>query len=115
MIAYLETIFFLLLANIFMTFAWYAHLKDLNTKPLWIAIFLSWGLAFFEYIFQVPANRIGFNHASIPLPQLKIIQEIITLITFVPFSIYYMNQPVTWNFLYAGICLMGAAYFIFKP
>ncbi len=98
-----------------MTFAWYAHLKNLNNKPLWIAVIVSWGVALFEYAFQVPANRIGFFQANIPLGHLKIIQEVITLIIFIPFAIYYMDQSISWNYLYAGICLMGAVYFVFKP
>jgi uncharacterized protein (DUF486 family) len=96
-----------------MTFAWYAHLKNLHNKALWIAILASWGIALFEYMFQVPANRIGFNSAHLSLAQLKIIQEVITLSVFVPFAILYMKQPIGWNFLAAGACLMGAVYFIF--
>lgn len=98
-----------------MTFAWYAHLKNFNSKPLWVAIIFSWGIAFFEYTFQVPANRIGFNEANMTLPKLKIIQEVITLSVFMPFAVLYMGQSITWNYLYAGMCLMGAVYFIFKP
>jgi uncharacterized protein (DUF486 family) len=112
---YIKTIFLLICSNIFMTFAWYAHLKNLNSKALWIAIVFSWGLALFEYMFQVPANRMGFNETSLTLAQLKIIQEVITLLIFIPFAIYYMEQPLSWNYLYAGLCLMGAVYFIFKP
>ena len=95
-----------------MTFAWYAHLKDLNDKPLYIAILVSWGIAFIEYLFQIPANRIGFTQYS--LAQLKIIQEVLTLAVFVPFSIFYMNQPLKLDYLWAGLCLMGAVYFIFR-
>ncbi|MGF1677619.1 MAG: DMT family protein [Candidatus Methylacidiphilales bacterium] len=95
-----------------MTFAWYAHLKDLSAKPLYVAILVSWGIAFFEYMFQVPANRIGFTALS--LPQLKILQEVITLSVFVPFALYYMKEPMTWNYLWAGLCLCGAVYFIFR-
>ncbi len=102
-------------ANIVMTFAWYAHLKNLGTKPLWIAILVSWGIAFFEYCLQVPANRIGFFTQTYTLGQLKIIQEIITLSVFVPFALFYMKQPLTLNYLWAGLCLAGAAYFIFSP
>lgn len=102
----------LALSNIFMTFAWYAHLKNLNEKSLVFAIFSSWGIAFFEYCLQVPANRIGFGYFT--LPQLKIIQEVITLIVFVFFAVLYMGIKPTWNFLWAGICLMGAVFFIFK-
>lgn len=101
-------------SNIAMTFAWYAHLKDLGSKPLWIAILASWGIAFFEYLLQVPANRIGFLSGTYSLPQLKIIQEVITLSVFAPFAILYMGQPLSWNYLWAGICLAGAVYFIFR-
>src|SRR5471030_1233665 len=94
---YAYTILLLICANIFMTFAWYAHLKNLNHKALWIAILVSWGIAFFEYIFQIPANRIGFNSGVISLAQLKILQEVITLSVFVPFAIFYMRQEMTWN------------------
>lgn len=97
-----------------MTFAWYAHLKNLNNKPLWVAIFASWGIAFFEYIFQVPANRFGYN-GGLGLAQLKVMQEVITLAVFVPFVVLYMRQAVSWNFLWAGLCLVGAVYFAFKP
>ena len=114
MSVYIKTILLLVCSNTFMTFAWYAHLRNLNTKALWIAILVSWGIAFFEYAFQVPANRIGFNEAQLSLAQLKIIQEVITLSIFVPFAIFYMDEPISWNYLYAGICLMGAVYFIFK-
>lgn len=103
----------LVVANIFMTFAWYAHLKDLRTAPLILAVLASWGIAFFEYIFQVPANRIG--HQAFTLPQLKILQEVITLGVFAPFAIFYMKASLSWNFLYASLCLLGAVYFIFRP
>ena len=102
----------LVLSNIFMTFAWYAHLKDLSAKPWWIAALLSWGVALFEYLLQVPANRIGYTALS--LPQLKIMQEVITLTVFVPFAILYMNQPLKWDYLWAALCMMGAVYFIFR-
>lgn len=95
-----------------MTFAWYAHLKNLNDKPWFVAAFLSWGIALFEYLLQVPANRIGFTVLS--LAQLKILQEVITLTVFVPFAIYYMHQPIKLDFLWAGLCLMGAVYFMFR-
>jgi uncharacterized protein len=108
----LQTIGLLLASNVFMTFAWYAHLKDMASKPLIYAILFSWGLAFFEYVLQVPANRIGYG--SFNLAQLKIIQEVITLVVFVPFALYYMNQPLKWDYLWAGMCLMGAVYFIFR-
>jgi len=102
----------LVLSNIFMTFAWYAHLRNLGSKPLLVAVFASWGIAFFEYLLQVPANRIGFTALS--LAQLKILQEVITLMVFVPFAVLYMKQPVRLDFLWAGLCLMGAVYFTFR-
>ena len=108
----LKTVLLLTMSNIFMTFAWYAHLKNLSDKPWYIAAFLSWGIALLEYMLQVPANRIGF--AVVSLAQLKILQEVITLAVFLPFAIYYMNQPVKLDFLWAGLCLMGAVYFIFR-
>lgn len=95
-----------------MTFAWYAHLKNLHDRKWYIAALLSWGIALFEYMFQVPANRIGYT--ALTLPQLKILQEIITLVVFVPFVILYMNQPIRLNYLWAGFCLLGAVYFIFR-
>lgn len=107
-----KTTLLLAASNVFMTFAWYAHLKNLNTKAWYIAALASWGIALFEYLIQVPANRIGYTQLS--LSQLKILQEIIALSVFVPFSILYMNQPVKWNYLWAGLCLVGAAYFVFK-
>lgn len=102
----------LFLSNIFMTFAWYAHLKHLDDRPWYVAALLSWGIALFEYLLQVPANRIGFTVLS--LPQLKILQEIITLLVFVPFAVIYMGQPLKLDFLWAGCCLLGAVYFIFR-
>src|SRR6186713_1382641 len=108
----LRTVLLLAMSNVFMTFAWYAHLKTLNQKPWIIAVLVSWGIAFFEYLLQVPANRIGYG--SLQLAQLKILQEVITLAVFVPFAVAYMKQPVTLNFLWAGLCLMGAVYFVFK-
>jgi uncharacterized protein (DUF486 family) len=111
---YFYTIFLLIASNTFMTFAWYAHLKNLNHKALWIAILVSWGIAFFEYVLQVPANRIGFNSGLMNLGQLKILQEVITLSVFVPFAIFYMRQSLSWNFLWAGLCMVGAVYFIFR-
>jgi uncharacterized protein (DUF486 family) len=95
-----------------MTFAWYAHLKNLNNKPWMIAALASWGIALFEYMFQVPANRIGFTLMSVA--QLKILQEVITLSVFVPFAVFYMQQPLKLDFLWAGLCLMGAVYFMFR-
>ena len=108
----LKTAGLLLCSNVFMTFAWYAHLKDLRTKPLIVAILLSWGIAFFEYTLQVPANRIG--NSVLELSQLKIMQEVITLVVFVPFAVLYMKQPVKLDFLWAGLCVMGAVYFVFR-
>lgn len=95
-----------------MTFAWYGHLKSLTDKPLWLVILLSWGIAFFEYCFQVPGNRIGHEHYS--LPQLKIIQEVITMSVFATFCVFYMNVPLSKNFLYASLCLIMAVFFIFR-
>ena len=95
-----------------MTFAWYAHLRNMRAKPLVIAIAVSWGIAFFEYVLQVPANRVGYQDLS--LTQLKVLQEVITLTVFVPFAVLYMRQPVKTNFLWAGLCLVGAVYFTFK-
>ena len=108
----IKTIGLLILSNIFMTYAWYGHLKTLGSKPLWIAIAASWGVAFFEYCFQVPANRIGFNYYS--LAQLKIIQEVITMVVFSIFAIFFMKEPLNRNFIYASFCLVGAVYFIFR-
>ncbi len=102
----------LMLSNVFMTFAWYAHLRDLSDRPWWIAVIVSWGIAFFEYMLQVPGNRIGFQHFN--LGQLKIAQEVITLAVFVPFAVIYMGQPLKWDFLWAGLCLLGAVYFVFR-
>jgi uncharacterized protein len=110
--AVLKTVLLLTLSNVFMTFAWYAHLKNLNDKPWYIAAFASWGIALLEYMFQVPANRIGFTVLS--LPQLKILQEVITLAVFVPFAVLYMHQAVKLDFLWAGLCLLGAVYFMFR-
>jgi uncharacterized protein len=107
-----KTVVLLSLSNVFMTFAWYGHLKHLNTKPWVIAALISWGIALFEYLLQVPANRIGFTALS--LPQLKILQEVITLGIFVPFAILYMRQPLKLDFLWASLCLVGAVYFIFR-
>ena len=99
-------------SNMFMTFAWYGHLKHLNSKPWLIAALVSWGIALFEYLIQVPANRIGFSVMS--LAQLKILQEVITLSVFVPFAVLYMGEELKLNYLYAAVCLMGAVYFIFR-
>ncbi len=103
----------LLLSNVFMTFAWYAHLKDLAAKPWWIAALISWGIALFEYLLQVPANRIG-HAGGMSLAQLKILQEVLTLSVFVPFAVFYMGQPLKLDYLWAGLCLVGAVYFIFR-
>lgn len=108
----LVTILMLAVSNLFMTFAWYGHLKNLATSPWYIAALISWGIALFEYLLQVPANRIGYTELS--LGQLKILQEVITLAVFVPFAVLYMNQPLKMDYLYAGLCLMGAVYFIFR-
>ncbi len=99
-------------SNVFMTFAWYAHLKNLSAKPWWIAALVSWGIALFEYLLQVPANRIGYTALS--LAQLKIMQEAITLVVFVPFALLYMKQPLKLDYLWASLCIMGAVYFIFR-
>ncbi len=108
----LQTVGLLVASNVFMTIAWYAHLKDLATRPWWFAALASWGIALFEYLLQVPANRIGYGHFT--LPQLKIVQEVITLTVFVPFAIFYMNQPVKLDYLWAALCMLGAVYFIFR-
>jgi len=99
-------------SNVFMTFAWYAHLKNLADRPWWIAALLSWGIALFEYLLQVPANRIGASELS--LAQLKILQEVITLTIFIPFVVFYMQQPLKLDYLWAGLCILGAVYFIFR-
>lgn len=109
----LIAILMLTLSNVFMTFAWYAHLKNLSTKPWIIAVAVSWGIALFEYLLQVPANRIG--HTTMNLGQLKIVQECITLAVFVPFAVLYMKESLRLDFLWAGLCLLGAAFFIFRP
>ena len=108
----LTTVALLTCSNVFMTFAWYAHLRDLRAKPWYLAALVSWGIALFEYLLQVPANRIGYG--SLSLPQLKIVQEVVTLSVFVPFSILYMRQPFKLDFLWAGLCLVGAVYFMFR-
>ena len=107
-----QTAILLSLSNIFMTFAWYAHLKELGSKPWVVAALLSWGVALFEYLLQVPANRIGYGQLS--LPQLKIMQEAITLLVFVPFAVFYMQQPLKLDYLWAALCIMGAVYFMFR-
>jgi uncharacterized protein (DUF486 family) len=102
----------LAVSNLFMTFAWYGHLKRLQARPWWIAALISWGIALFEYLLQVPANRIGYTALS--LAQLKIMQEVIALLVFVPFAVVYLEQPLKLDFLWAGLCLLGAVYFIFR-
>jgi hypothetical protein len=109
---HLQTVGLLTLSNVFMTFAWYAHLKDLRARPWIVAALVSWGIALFEYLLQVPANRIGFQVMS--LGQLKIVQEVITLAVFVPFAFFYMQQPLKLDYLWAALCLMGAVYFTFR-
>jgi uncharacterized protein (DUF486 family) len=106
------SILLLVMSNVFMTFAWYAHLKNLSGSPWYIAALVSWGIAFFEYLLQVPANRIGYT--AMTLPQLKILQEVITLAVFVPFVVYYMRQPLKLDYLWAALCMLGAVYFIFR-
>lgn len=108
----LQAALLLTASNVFMTFAWYAHLRNLAAKPWWIAALLSWGIALFEYLLQVPANRIGYTALS--LGQLKILQEVITLSVFVPFSIFYMSEPPKLDYLWAALCMLGAVYFIFR-
>ncbi len=108
----LQTTGLLILSNMFMAFAWYAHLKELNDKPWYIAALLSWGVALFEYLLQVPANRIGYT--TLNLGQLKILQEVISLAVFIPFAVFYMQQPLRLDYLWAGLCLLGAVYFIFR-
>lgn len=108
----LQTVLLLVASNVFMTFAWYGHLKNLATAPWYTAALVSWGIALFEYLLQVPANRIGY--AQFSLGQLKILQEIITLAVFVPFAVLYMGQPLKWDYLWAALCMVGAVYFIFR-
>lgn len=109
---FLQTTVLLICSNVFMTFAWYAHLRNLQGKAWWIAALASWGIALFEYLLQVPANRIGYTMLN--LSQLKILQEVITLSVFVPFAIFYMKQPFRLDFVWAGLCLLGAVYFMFR-
>ncbi len=108
----LRTVVLLTVSNIFMTFAWYAHLRDLRSKPLWIAIAVSWGIAFFEYCVQVPANRIGAETMSVA--QLKILQEMVTMCVFAVFATFYLRERLTWNYAAAAVCMMGAAFFMFR-
>lgn len=107
-----QTTLLLTASNVFMTFAWYAHLRNLNDRPWWIAALASWGIALFEYLLQVPANRIGYSEMS--LGQLKILQEVITLAVFVPFAVLYMREPLKLDYAWAGLCLIGAVYFMFR-
>ncbi|MFZ9881103.1 MAG: DMT family protein [Phycisphaerales bacterium] len=104
----------LVVSNIFMTYAWYGHLKDFKSKPLWIAIAASWAVAFLEYCVQVPANRIGYQQAGLSLAQLKVMQEVVTMCVFGVFAVVYMGEKLTLNYLYAGICLVAAAWFMFR-
>jgi hypothetical protein len=107
-----KTVGLLVLSNVFMTFAWYAHLKNLRDKPWIVAALVSWGIALFEYLIQVPANRIGYQ--QLDLPQLKIVQEVVTLAVFIPFTLIYMREPLRWDYLWAALCMCGAVYFIFR-
>ncbi len=107
-----QPVMLLFLSNLFMTFAWYGHLKNLADRPLWVAILVSWGIALFEYCFQVPANRLGSAYFS--LPQLKIIQEVVTLLVFVGFAYFYMGIRISMNFVWASLCMVGAVFFIFR-
>jgi uncharacterized protein (DUF486 family) len=107
-----QTVGLLIASNVFMTVAWYGHLRNLSARPWYVAALLSWGIALFEYLLQVPANRIGYGHFS--LAQLKIIQEVITLAVFMPFAVLVMNEPLRLDYLWAALCLMGAVYFIFR-
>jgi len=108
----LRTTLLLICSNVFMTFAWYAHLRNLSGRPWYVAAIVSWGIALFEYLLQVPANRIGYTQMS--LAQLKILQEVITLGVFVPFAVLYMRQPLKWDYVWAGLCIVGAVYFMFR-
>ena len=110
----LQTILLLVASNLFMTMAWYGHLKNLATAPWYVAALISWGIALAEYLLQVPANRIGFQQAGFSVGQLKIMQEVITLAVFVPFAMFYMGQPFKLDYVWAGFCLLGAVYFIFR-
>lgn len=112
--AALQTVLLLMLANVFMTFAWYGHLKSLANSPWYTAALVSWGIALFEYLLQVPANRIGFHEAGLQVGQLKIMQEVITLAVFMPFSVFVLNEPLKMDYVWAGLCMVGAVYFIFR-
>ena len=108
----LPTVLLLVASNVFMTFAWYAHLKELSARPWFIAALASWGIAFFEYLLQVPGNRIGYTVLSVG--QLKLLQEVITLTVFVPFAVYYLREPLKLDYLWAALCVLGAVYFVFR-
>ncbi|MBP6644717.1 MAG: DMT family protein [Burkholderiaceae bacterium] len=110
----LQSILLLVASNVFMTFAWYGHLKNLSTAPWYVAAFVSWGIALAEYLLQVPANRIGYQQAGFSVGQLKILQEVITLGVFVPFALIYMEEPLKLDYLWAALCLVGAVYFVFR-
>lgn len=110
--AYVFPVLLLIGSNAFMTMAWYGHLRDHRDSPLWMVVLVSWGIAFFEYCLQIPANRLGFT--SFTLPQLKIIQEVITILVFIAFSAFYMNAPIKLDYLWAGLCMLGAVYFVFR-
>ena len=110
----MQTVLLLIGSNVFMTFAWYGHLKNLAASPWYIAAIISWGIALAEYLLQVPANRIGYQQAGLSVGQLKIMQELITLAVFVPFSFIYLKQPLKLDFLWAGLCMVGAVYFVFR-
>ena len=110
----LQSILLLVASNVFMTFAWYGHLKNLATAPWYVAAFVSWGIALAEYLLQVPANRIGYQQAGFSVGQLKILQEVITLGVFVPFALIYMEEPLKLDYLWAALCLVGAVYFVFR-
>ena len=110
----LQAVVLLTLSNVFMTFAWYGHLKNLATAPWYVAALVSWGIPLFEYLLQVPANRIGFQQAGLSVGQLKIVQEVVTLGVFVPFSLFFLEEPLKLDYLWAALCMVGAVYFIFR-
>jgi uncharacterized protein len=110
----LQTVLLLAASNVFMTFAWYGHLKNQATAPWYIAALVSWGIALFEYLLQVPANRIGYQQAGFTVAQLKIMQEVITLLVFVPFAVMFLKEPIKLDFLWAALCMVGAVYFVFR-
>lgn len=110
----LQTILLLIAGNVFMTFAWYGHLKSLATAPWYVAALVSWGIALFEYLLQVPANRIGYLQAGFSVAQLKILQEVVTLLVFVPFAVFFLKEPLKLDYLWAALCMVGAVYFIFR-